>query len=285
MIIAVASGKGGTGKTTVSINLALTSTENIILEDCDVEEPNAALFLQFPKTGSKPVSISVPSVDLSKCNGCGECSSFCRFNALITFSGRTEVLSEFCHSCNGCMLVCPEKAISMTERRIGVVNTYSSEKIELKEGVLDTGIASSPPLIRALKKTTESTELIIRDSPPGTACPVTTTIAGSDYVILVTEPTPFGIHDLKMAVEMVQTAEIPFGIIINRSTEDNVLIDDFVKSENLNVLARIPLSLKTARMYSEGIPAVNDPQMRKIFEDIWKKIPLNHEGVLEPLSE
>lgn len=278
MIITVASGKGGTGKTTVSVNLALTSPEKVVLEDCDVEEPNAALFLQFPKKGSKTISISVPSVDSSKCNGCGECSSFCRFNALITFSGRTEVLPEFCHSCNGCMLVCPEKAISMVERRIGVVNTYATERIELKEGVLDTGIASSPPLIRALKKTSENNGLIIRDSPPGTACPVTTTVAGSDYVILVTEPTPFGIHDLKMAVEMVKAADIPFGIVINRSTEDDVLINEFVKSENLNVLGRIPQSLKTARMYSEGIPAINDPEMKQFFEDLWKKIPHNTEG-------
>ncbi|MDD2337819.1 MAG: ATP-binding protein, partial [Geobacteraceae bacterium] len=217
MIIAVASGKGGTGKTTVSVNLARTVGHGVQLLDCDVEEPNAHLFLRGSDSGSDIVTIPIPEVDESLCDSCGECGRFCRYHAIVSFGSSPLVFPEMCHSCGGCSLVCPRGAIHETGRRIGVVETRESDGVTLVQGRLDIGVAMAPPLIRAVKARMKNNgTTVIFDAPPGTSCPVIATLRGSDFVLLVTEPTPFGLHDLRLAVDMVRELAIPFGVVVNR---------------------------------------------------------------------
>ena len=257
MKLAVASGKGGTGKTTVSVNLARVFKTGVWLADCDVEEPNAHLFLKTSGHSANIIGLPVPDVHEALCNCCGECAKICQFSAIVTFGTTPLVFPEMCHGCGGCALVCPTKAISEKNRRIGVVETSHANHITLVTGRLDVGVALSPPLIRAVKNILPADAPAILDAPPGASCPVIATIRDSDFVLLVTEPTPFGLHDLTLAVDMVRELNLPFGVLINRMGSGDDRIHDFCKKEHVPVLMEIPDDRQIAENYSRGILMVD----------------------------
>jgi len=213
MIISIASGKGGTGKTTVAINLALalSGSQSLKFLDCDVEEPNAYFFLKPELSQKIPVSIPVPEINEKKCDFCGKCAEICEYNALAVLKDTVLVFAELCHGCGGCTLLCPKKAITEKDRQIGIMEIGSTGKITFIHGKLNIGEAMSPPLIREVKKQIKPSETVIIDAPPGTSCPVIESIKGSDFSLLVTEPTPFGLNDLKLAVETLKQMKIPHG--------------------------------------------------------------------------
>lgn len=269
MIIAVASGKGGTGKTTIAVNLAYALDREVQLLDCDVEEPNAQLFLKGAPLSTEEVTIPIPQIDASLCNGCGECSRFCEYNAIVSYGTMPLVFADMCHGCGGCMKVCPPQAIREVDYRIGVIETFSAGKITLIQGNLDIGAAMAPPLIRAVKRKTDNRIPILLDAPPGTSCPVITTLRGADFVTLVTEPTPFGLNDLILAVETVREMDLPFGVIINRSGSGDARVNFYCADENIPILAEIPDDRKIAEAYSRGeLIGKVFPEYRLIFEKI-----------------
>ena len=269
MILAIASGKGGTGKTTVSVNMAKVMNP-VQLLDCDVEEPNIHLFLKGSVMEKKDVSVLIPSVDKLLCNACGECSKFCRYHAIIALKTETLVFPELCHSCGGCAQICPKQAIQEVERHIGVVETAQMDHIRLVQGKLDVGVAMATPIIKEVKKSIENNMNVILDAPPGTSCPVISTISGVDFVILVTEPTPFGLHDLKLAVEMVKKSGIRFGVLVNRMGIGDDCIHTFCKKENIPILLEIPDDRRIAEAYSKGNIIVDVlPEYRRAFEKLW----------------
>ncbi len=269
MIIAVASGKGGTGKTTIAVNLAYALDREVQLLDCDVEEPNAQLFLNGALLSTEEVTIPIPQIDASLCNGCGECSRFCEYNAIVSYGTMPLVFADMCHGCGGCMKVCPPQAIREVDYRIGVIETFSAGKITLIQGNLDIGAAMAPPLIRAVKRKTDNRIPMLLDAPPGTSCPVITTLRGADFVTLVTEPTPFGLNDLILAVETVREMDLPFGVIINRSGSGDARVNFYCADENIPILAEIPDDRKIAEAYSRGeLIGKVFPEYRLIFEKI-----------------
>ena len=273
MKISVASGKGGTGKTTVSVNLARTMAIPVQLLDCDVEEPNAHLFLKSNEVKEEIVTIPVPQVNESLCDGCGECSKFCEYHAIVTFGTAPLIFPEMCHGCGGCALVCPPKAISKTGRRIGVVETRRSEDITLISGRLDIGVAMAPPLIRAVKEHLQNNGTSILDAPPGTSCPVITSVRDTDMVLLVTEPTPFGLHDLMLAVEMVRELQLPFGVIVNRMGSGDERVQAYCRRESIPILLEIPDDRRIAWHYSRGVLMVDAlPEYRELFKTLLQKI-------------
>jgi len=252
MIIAVASGKGGTGKTTVAVNLARTIGTGVQLLDCDVEEPNVHLFLPGRETGSDLVTIPIPEANGILCDSCGECGRFCRYHAIVSFGSTPLVFPELCHGCGGCSLVCHRGALSETGRRIGVVETQVADGITMVEGRLDIGVAMAPPLIRAVKERMKPGTTKILDAPPGTSCPVIATLRGSDFVVLVTEPTPFGLHDLRLAVDMVRELSIPFGVVVNRMGVGDDRVHLFCRDQGIPILLEIPDDRRIAEAYSRG---------------------------------
>ena len=255
MIISIASGKGGTGKTTVAVNMALSSKDVQIL-DCDVEEPNVHILLQPKINETKPVYISTPLVDEEKCDRCEKCSEFCEFNALFVTPEKVLFFPELCHSCGGCMLVCPKNAITEKNVQIGVVKKGVVEDVELVYGELDVGEPMAIPVIKDVKKQIKSNKTVIIDSPPGASCPVIESVHGSDYCLLVSEPTPFGLHDLKIMVQVLEELNIPFGVIINRAGIGDRKIYDFCEEKGVPILLEIPFQRKIAELYSRGIPFV-----------------------------
>ena len=265
MIIAVASGKGGTGKTTVAVNLAL-SNSNTQLSDCDVEEPNAHIFIK-PKIKNKElISIPVPEVDKSKCDGCGRCQEVCAYNAIAVVNKKVLIFPELCHGCGSCGYFCPQHAIKEINKEIGSVEIGKRDNLLFVHGKLNIGEAMSPPLIKAVKKHVDPTRVNIIDAPPGTSCPVITSIEGSDFCLLVTEPTPFGLNDLILAVEVLRKLDIPFGVVINRSDLGDKKTDDYCSQENIPVLMRIPFKREIASAYSKGISIVEAlPEYKKDF--------------------
>ena len=272
MILAVASGKGGTGKTTVSVNLARALGSEVALLDCDVEEPNAHLFLAGDMRGEENVTIPIPQVDESLCDGCGDCSRFCEYHAIVSFGTTPLIFSEMCHGCGGCAKVCPRKAIREAEKRIGVVETMHAGNITLIQGRLDIGLAMAPPLIRAVKARLRNGMPAILDAPPGTSCPVIATLRGADLVLLVTEPTPFGLYDLKLAVGLVRAIGIPFGVVVNRVGIGDERVHAFCSKENIPVLLEIPDDRRIAEVYSEGRLIVEAlPEYRGLFERLLEK--------------
>lgn len=250
--IAVASGKGGTGKTTVAVNMARVFGAPIQLLDCDVEEPNDHLFLEGSVQIQETVFVPVPEVDESLCDACGECGRFCEYHAIVSFGAKPLVFPELCHGCGGCARVCPQRAISETDRRIGVIETLRSEHITLIQGRLDVGVAMAPPLIRAVKARLQNGMPAILDAPPGTACPVIAAIQGADGVVLVTEPTPFGLHDLKLAVDMVRELGMPLGVVVNRVGIGDDRVHRFCEEQGIPILLEIPDDRRIAEAYSRG---------------------------------
>lgn len=267
MIIAVASGKGGTGKTTVAANLAICLREPVSLIDCDVEEPNCHIFLRPEIRSRRRVSLPTPMVDESLCNGCGECSRVCRFNAIVALKTKPLVFPSLCHGCGGCVNACPMNAISEGMREIGTVEMGTARHVQFLQGRLDVGQSMSPPLIRAVKSHSSKEGITIIDCPPGTSCPVIAAVRDSDYVVLVTEPSPFGLHDLKLAVETVRKLDLSFGVVINRWISSNQLIAEYCRSEQIPVLMEIPDDPKAAMAYSRGQLIVEMvPELRECFE-------------------
>jgi MinD superfamily P-loop ATPase len=269
MILGVASGKGGTGKTTVSVNLARVAGPDVRLLDCDVEEPNDHIFLRGEVLSEEIVTIPVPEVDESLCDGCGVCGSFCAYHAIVSFGTTPIVFPEMCHGCGGCALVCPRNAIHEVDRRIGVVTVIHSENTVLVQGRLDIGMAMAPPLVRAVKAHVRSESPVILDAPPGTSCPVVATLRGADAVLLVTEPTPFGLHDLSLAVDMVRELGMPFGVVVNRMGIGDDRVHVFCRQERIPILAEIPEDRRIAEAYSKGELIVDAlPEYRMVFQDL-----------------
>jgi len=275
MIVAVASGKGGTGKTTVSVNLARVLDRDVQLLDCDVEEPNCHLFLSGTVSATDVVSIPIPKVAMTRCDGCGECSRFCAYHAIAIIGGKPLIFPDLCQGSGGCLLVCPPMAISETPNRIGVVETVLAGTITLLQGRLDVGKAMAPPLIRAVKNRLRPDLPAILDAPPGTSCPVITTLRGTDVVVLVTEPTPFGLHDLRLAVDMVRELHIPFGVVINRMGVGDDRVHRFCQTEKIPMLLEIPDDRRIAEAYSRGHLIVDAlPEYRGLFLRLMEKIEL-----------
>ncbi|MDD3370670.1 MAG: ATP-binding protein [Alphaproteobacteria bacterium] len=273
MIVAVASGKGGTGKTTVAVNLALVAKRSSCLLDCDVEAPNAHLFLACEDTGcERDVSIAVPVIDKALCNGCAQCAEACEFNALVSFGTVPVFAPELCHGCGVCARVCPQKAIDETPKPIGTVKTSVCGNVELVQGRLDIGIALAPPLIRAVRDEANG-DFVVIDAPPGTSCSMIAAIRAADYVVLVTEPTPFGLNDLKLAVGAVRALGLPYGVVINRSGATDGYIRPYLEEEKIRLLTEIPDDRRAAQAYAEGKVLIEAlPEYEALFSGLLQKI-------------
>jgi len=275
MIISVASGKGGTGKTLVATSLALSLSDNykVQLLDCDVEEPNANILLRLSINQSRPVYIPIPKVDETKCTYCGKCAEVCAYNAIAVLKRKVLVFPELCHGCGACCYLCPEAAITEEGREVGVVEMGNSGNLGLVQGKLAVGEAKAPPVIRKVKRYIDPANVVIIDVPPGTSCPVVEAVEGSDFCLLVTEPTPFGLNDLSLAVEVMKRLGISCGVVINRVGVGDREVEQYCHRERIPVLLRIPLERKIAILYSKGIPLVEGvPRWHgdflKLFQDI-----------------
>jgi MinD superfamily P-loop ATPase len=272
LIISVASGKGGTGKTTMAVNLAL-SLGNVQLLDCDVEEPNAHILLQPKIEESRPVCTRIPVVSEELCDYCGKCSKFCAYNALFVAPKTVMVFPELCHNCGGCSLVCPKNAIKERDRQIGVIKKGRIDSVEAVYAELNVGEPMAVPLIREVKRQIKKDKTVIIDAPPGTACPLIASVHNSDYCILVAEPTPFGLHDLKMTVQVLNDLEIPMGVVVNRAGIGDKKVYDYLKKVNIPLLLEIPFSKRIAELYSRGIPFLREmPEWKEMFWKLMHKI-------------
>jgi MinD superfamily P-loop ATPase len=281
MIISVASGKGGTGKTTVATNLAYSIGNNVQILDCDVEEPNAHLFLNPKIERTDTVYVPVPKIDDAKCTYCRKCSEICRFRAIAVVGETILTFPELCHSCGGCEQVCPENAITETGREIGETEKGYIDAIDFVNGRLRVGEAMSPPLIKKVRSFVQADKINIIDAPPGTSCPVIAAMKDTDFVLMVTEPTPFGLHDLKLAVEAVKMLGIPHGLVINRSDMGDDSVTAYAEKENIPILMEIPFDRSIAEAYSKGLLISREmpPWKEKflcLFNDIEK---LSEKGV------
>ncbi|MFA7256864.1 MAG: ATP-binding protein [Kiritimatiellales bacterium] len=273
MRIAIASGKGGTGKTTLSVALVQAWNGSVQLLDCDVEAPNASIFLSLENSSEQTVFVPIPAVDSSRCTGCGKCAAICEFNALAVAGKSVLVFEELCHSCGGCVRICPEQAITEESREIGKIRTGQIGTIRLTEGRLDIGRTMAPPLIRAVKKSADPALPVLIDCPPGTSCPMITAVKDSDYVILVTEPTPFGLHDLTLAVETMRLLKLPFGVVINRADAGDDCVVEYCKKGNIRLLLQIPESRKIAEATSRGETLLSaDPSLEKPLQDLLRSL-------------
>jgi MinD superfamily P-loop ATPase len=275
MIIAVASGKGGTGKTTIATSLALSLADAQLL-DCDVEEPNCHIFIKPAFKERAVVYVPVPEVDGSKCNGCGRCQEVCAYNAIAVVKNKVLIFPELCHGCGACTYFCPENALKEVGKEIGIVETGSKNGLQFSHGKLKIGEIMAPPLVKAVKEKVLKDKTVIIDAPPGTACPMINAIKDSNFVILVTEPTPFGLNDLVLAVEVVRKIGTAFGVVINRSNLGNNEVSIYCKKEGISILMQIPFDRKIAVAYSKGIPLIKTiPKYKADFIALYKKIRKN----------
>jgi MinD superfamily P-loop ATPase len=280
MILTIASGKGGTGKTTIAVNLALSlageqSNCELLFLDCDVEEPNAHLFLHPVISQRDSVAIMVPQVDESRCAHHGRCAQVCQYHAIAALPNTTLVFPELCHGCGGCALECPEGAISEVPHTIGVIEEGHSGRIAFAHGILNVAEPMATPIIRRLKRhITGDCDLAILDAPPGTACPVVESMRGADFVLMVTEPTPFGLHDLRLAVEVARDElGIPVAVVVNHDGIGDAGVDQYCATEGIPILMRIPLDRRIAEAYSRGIPVVQAlPEYREQFRKLYSAV-------------
>jgi MinD superfamily P-loop ATPase len=273
MIISIASGKGGTGKTMVATNLAMSLGPGVQLLDCDVEEPNGHLFIHPTFQKMEIVTTSIPEVDEQKCTHCGKCAEICQYKAIVVIGETVLPFPELCHSCGGCMEVCPEGAIREGERVLGMIEAGHRDGLELIHGRLRVGEAMAPHLIRKVRFFAHPDTLTIIDAPPGTSCPVMASIKGADFVLLVTEPTPFGLHDLKLAVGAVRILGIPCGLLINRYDMGDDKVREYAAAEELPILMEIPFDRHIAEAYSRGELLVEMmPQWKEKFLQLYERI-------------
>jgi len=272
MRIAVASGKGGTGKTTVATNLAGLAARrgrSVAYLDCDVEEPNGHIFLRPTISERIPVHEPIPQVDVEKCNGCGQCGEICQYSAIVCVGGQVLVYADLCHACGGCSRVCPEEAIAEYQHEVGVVETGQSGSVRFASGSLHVGKVRAVPVIKAVKSSASQADLTILDAPPGTSCPVVEAVRGADFVLLVTEPTRFGFHDLKLTVEVMQVLGLPFGVVINRANLSESEVPSFCRLQGIPILGQIPDDRRIAEAYSQGRMVCEAlPEYRNTFEAI-----------------
>jgi MinD superfamily P-loop ATPase len=282
--IAIASGKGGTGKTTVATNLFrainLLKSQNALLVDCDVEEPNDALFFQEAEAVDRTtINQEIPFIDKASCTFCGLCSDYCEFNAIVVIpsAGFAELNSSLCHSCGACLVACPSDAMHVQNEPIGAITRYQDQRgNRILEGRLKIGSAMQTMVIRTLKQSIPAREkIVILDAPPGTSCPVVETVSDADYIILVTEPTPFGLHDLKLMVPLVRELDIPFGAVVNKANLGNRELYDFLEEEQVEILSEIPFSKSYASQYARA----------DLFDKTPKEVRAGHRQLLEKLSE
>ncbi|MBN2705212.1 MAG: ATP-binding protein [Deltaproteobacteria bacterium] len=277
MIITIASGKGGTGKTTIATNLALSAPKAQYL-DCDVEEPNGHLFLKPTISERRDVTMPIPEIDEKLCNRCGQCAKACEFNALAVIGEKVMFFAELCHGCGVCTYVCPEKAIREGFKEIGCLELghaglEGAESLLFAQGISHIGNPLSPPIIKQLKKLIDPERFAILDAPPGTSCPMVQTMLNSDYCLFVTEPTPFGLNDLQLAVGVARQLRIPCGIVINRSDSGDDEVVKYCNRENLRILLEIPFNRELAFAYSRGLAAVSgNPDLRNAFVGLYEKI-------------
>ena len=254
-MIAVASGKGGTGKTTIATNLARVCADvkqKVQYVDCDVEEPNGWIFLKPQITERRQATVNVPLVNLEKCTGCGKCGEICRYSAVICIQERVLTFEELCHSCGGCRAVCPVGAIGAKALRIGQIEIGKAGGIDFIGGKLRIGNVRTPALIKQLKRHIAREGLVIIDVPPGTSCPVVESLKGADFVLLITEPTPFGLNDLKLTVELARRMGLPFAVGINRDGIGDSQVRVYCDSEDIDVVLTIPEDRRIAETYSSG---------------------------------
>ena len=269
MNIAILSGKGGTGKTTVSTNLSTIIGANYI--DCDVEEPNGFIFLNPSQIKREEVKVDYPVVDSSRCTLCGDCAKVCQFNALVRTKKEIILFEKLCHGCSACSIACKHSALTFGKRTIGIVEEGKCGNLICKRGVLNVGEPMAVPVIKKLlKNLPQGTNLI--DCAPGTSCNVVNSLQYADGAILVTEPSAFGLHDLKMAVQLVRNFNLPFGVIINKYNAENERIQKYCEQEDINILGIIPYRREAAEVYSLGKMIVKLPEYKEIFEEIAKRL-------------
>ena len=274
MKIAVLSGKGGTGKTFVSVNLAENAPSAFYL-DCDVEEPNGHLFFKSDHVKKIPVYKKLPVFSEDKCNGCRECVEFCKFNALALIGKKPKVFPDVCHSCGGCMYLCPQNAVTEEEHEIGHIECGEHHNVKVVTGVLNIGEASGVAVIKEVLRQTEGCgeECVIIDCPPGSACTVMESIEQSDYCILVAEPTVFGLHNFEMVHELVKLLKKPYGVVINKAPEEETALDVYCSEHQIPILCRIPYKKKTANLGAKAkIASEEDEEMKNLFSDLLSKV-------------
>ncbi len=271
MIIGIASGKGGTGKTTVAVNLAYVR-ERVHYMDCDVEGPNGHLFLKPEIDSERDSNILVPELIKDRCTYCGVCAEVCAYNAIFVAENNWTLFRELCHGCGSCTYFCPEKALKEVPVSIGTIREGRRGNIIFTGGELNIGEAMSPPLIRDVKRRMNREMDVIIDAPPGTTCPAIEGIKDSDFVILVAEPTSFGLEDLKLMVEVVKKLNIPFGIFLNKKGMGGEgIIESFAESENIEIVGELPFDRTIGELTSRGeIISRVDDKYKEIFLNVWK---------------